>query len=264
MNDLELQQYLFDLNGYLVVEDVLGSAELATLNEHIDRQVVPETKQFQRIGGAAGSEPEGPGFLAWGQPCVDLLDHEAIMPILRFRLGDCFRLDRLYAILMQNGMPRGELHADYGVSTPTSKAVPGEYHHVPDTQIASGFVVVAWNLSDAGPENGGFSCIPGSHKSNFKLPQAILDAPEDATCVTIPEAPAGSVTIFSEALTHGTAAWKGKHDRRALLYKYCVSQMAWSSVRVRPPADATLTPRQEILFKEPADPYRFFPSLFAD
>jgi ectoine hydroxylase-related dioxygenase (phytanoyl-CoA dioxygenase family) len=264
MSDLELQQYLFDLNGYLVVEDVLDPQALATLNEHIDRQNVPESKRFQRIGAAAGSEPGGPGFLAWGQPCVDLLDHEAIMPILRFRLGDCFRLDRLYAIFMQKGTPRGQLHADYGVSTPTSKAVPGEYYPVPDHQIASGFVVVCWNLAPAGPDYGGFCCIPGSHKSNFKLPKKILDAPEEAPCVIIPEAPAGSVTLFSEALTHGTTAWQAEHDRRTLLYKYCVSQMAWSSVRVQPPADVELTPRQKILFNEPADPHRFFPSLFED
>ena len=78
----------------------------------------------------------------------------------------------------------------------------------------------------------------------------------------MPHAPAGSVILFTEALTHGTAAWQGSHERRALLYKYCVSHMAWTAQRVRPPAKVELTPRQQILFREPAHPHRHFPSLF--
>jgi hypothetical protein len=48
------------------------------------------------------------------------------------------------------------------------------------------------------------------------------------------------------------------------LYKYCQSQLAWSAGRVQPPVDVELTPRQQILFREPADPGRYFPSLFED
>ena len=47
-----------------------------------------------------------------------------------------------------------------------------------------------------------------------------------------------------------------------LLYKYCVSHMAWTSRRVAQPDDIELTERQKILFREPADPHRHFPSLF--
>lgn len=36
---IELEQYLFDLQGFLVVEDALTSAELAALNEIIDQQI---------------------------------------------------------------------------------------------------------------------------------------------------------------------------------------------------------------------------------
>ena len=101
MSDLEMQQYLFDLQGYLVIENVLSSEEVSTLNQLIDKQSLPAPKEAMRFGSAAGGAPEGPGFLGWGQPFCDLLDHPQIMPILRFRLGDCFRLDRLYGIQMQ-------------------------------------------------------------------------------------------------------------------------------------------------------------------
>ena len=97
MNDLHLLQYLFDVQGYLVIEDALNTAEVATLNRLLDVQQLPAPGHPQRFGRA----PDGPGFLEWGQPFCDLLDHHRIMPILRFRLGDCFRLDRIYGIYMQ-------------------------------------------------------------------------------------------------------------------------------------------------------------------
>ena len=258
MSDLQLQQYLFDVQGYLVIENVLNGEELAALNRHIDEQQLPTPGKVQRFGSA----PDGSGFLQWGKSFCELLDHPKIMPILQFRLGDCFRLDRIYGMYMEEGMPRGGLHADYGATSPTAKAQPGEYYSFRDNEIHNGFVVVTWNLADTGPEQGGFCCIPGSHKSNYKLPREIAQAPEQSPCVTIPSAPAGSAILFTEALTHGTAAWNGKHQRRSLLYKYCVSHIAWTSRRVTPPVDIALTERQKILFREPADPYRHFPSLF--
>ena len=264
MSEFEMEQYLFDLRGYVVIENALNPQEISTLNALIDEQALPSPEESLRFGKAAGNAPECPGFLEWGKPFCDLLDHDRIMPVLRFRLGDCFRLDRLYGILMSEGMPRGLLHADYGATAPHSGSRPGEFYHLNDGSNPNGFMVVAWNLTDTGPEHGGFCCIPGSHKSNFKLPQKIEDAPEQEPCVVIPGAPAGSVTLFTEALTHGTAAWEAMHSRRTLLYKYCVSQMAWSSRRVRAPAEVELTPRQRLLLAEPADPIRYFPSLFEE
>jgi len=259
-HDLESLQYLLDLQGYLVIENALSSDEVASLNGLIDAQNLPEPGKTQRFGSA----PEGAGFLDWGQPFVDLLDHPTLMPILRFQLGEAFRLDRLYGMYMNEGMGRGVLHADYGATARNEQVQPGEYYAFRRNQIYYGFVVVTWVLSDAGPDHGGFCCIPGSHKSHYKLPQSISDNPEASPSVIIPEAPAGSIVLFTEALTHGTAAWNAKHQRRALLYKYCVSHMAWTAKRVAHPTTSTLTQRQQILLQDPGDPLLHFPSLFAE
>lgn len=282
MGNLELQQYLFDLNGYLVIENALTSAEVATLNQLIDDQNLPAPEKSPRFGSAPtlqssmlaykkngtsnGDEhrPVGSGFLDWGKPFCDLLDHPAIMPVLRIRLGDAFRLDRLYGMYMRQGMKYFGLHSDYGASAPNAGIEAGEYFTFRTNQVHEGFVVVAWALSDAGPEHGGFCCIPGSHKSNYKLPQTIKEAHEASPHVIIPEMPAGSVILFSEALTHGTAPWTAAHERRALLYKYCVSHIVWTSKRVEMPTEVELTPRQQILLREPGDPLRHFPSLFEE
>ncbi len=288
MNDLELQQYLFDVQGYLVIKNALSAEEVAALNRLIDEQNLPPPEVSPRFGSAPtlGSSllaaedvpeskpdnktkgdrtvPVGSGFLDWGQPFCDLLDHPAIMPVLRFRLGDAFRLDRLYGMYMRQGMSYGVLHADYGATSKQSEAEPGEYYAFRSNQIYDGFIVVSWALSDAGGELGGFCCIPGSHKSNYRLPRQIDENFEQSPHVIIPEMPAGSVVLFTESLTHGTSTWHAEHERRSVLYKYCVSHMAWTSKRVEMPSSVELTPRQQILFREPGDPLRHFPSLFEE
>ena len=138
MQDLELQQYLLDLQGYLVIENALSPTEVATLNQLVDAQQLPPPGKTERFGSA----PEGSGFLDWGKPFCDLLDHPRLMPILRFQLGDCFRLDRLYGMYMRDGMPRGQLHADYGATARNVNVQPGEYFPFRNNQIYNGFVVV--------------------------------------------------------------------------------------------------------------------------
>ena len=145
-----------------------------------------------------------------------------------------------------------------------AESEPGEYFPHRDHRILNGFVVVAWSLADAGAEHGGFCCIPGSHKSSFKLPQSVMDDPHSASCVIRPLTPQGSVVLFSEALMHGTSPWMAEHARLSLLYKYCVSNLTWSNQRVRPPENMELSKRQTQLFHEPGDPHRYFPSLFEE
>ena len=264
--DLEEQQYLFDLNGYLVIEDVLSASEVAELNALIDAQELPPpADNFPRFGSAAGAaRKSGSGFLQWGEPFVRLMDHPALLPILRFRLGEAFRLERIYGMYMREGSPAGRLHADYGASSPHATAGPGEFFPFRDNRIVAGFMVGAWNLRDTGPGIGGFCCIPGSHKSAFRIPRRIHEAHQDDPAVKILEAPAGSLTVFTEALTHGTARWDGDYERRTLLYKYCVSSMSWGATRVQAPEGIAMTPRQRQLLADPGEPLTHFPSLFSE
>src|ERR1700752_688388 len=184
-SDLELQQYLFDLQGYLVIPNVLSPAEVAELNRLIVAQRLPSPREKIRFGSAAGKHGPDHGFLNWGEPFCRLLDHEAIMPILRFRLGDYFRLDRLYGIRMQKGQTMGAMHADYGGSALNTFTRPGERFQFAPNGVYDGFGVAAWNLSDCGPTCGGFWCIPGSHKSHFSLPRQIHENAETSSCVVI-------------------------------------------------------------------------------
>lgn len=245
----EVQKYLFDLQGYLIIEDVLSPPEVAALNQAIAAQNLPEP-------GLETSQARFGGFLTWGKPFCDLLDHPQIMPLLQFILGDGFRLDHYYGIYMRAGTSRLRLH---GGNTPYD---PPEYYHFRNERMYNGLIVVAWNLTDTGPEHGGFCCIPASHKANYPCPSEIHEAHSEAGCVITPEAKAGSVVIFTEALTHGTAPWTGEHQRRSLLYKYSPAQQSWSKQHIQPPAGVALTARQKLLFEPPY--FNDRATLFAD
>ncbi len=270
----ELYRYLYDLQGYLIIENVLSPTQVAELNALIDDHApsYPTGEAGDRKAGiygqarfgmAGGSYPTGPGFLDWGKPFHELIDHPLTMEIMRMQLGDCFRLDRIFGMRMTKGMPSGRLHSDYGASEPYTRATPGQHYPQPAYQALHGFGVAVFNLTDSGPETGGLRLIPGSHNSHYKLPDVIRNDQFDDV-VICPRAPAGSLVLFSEATTHGTALWQADHERRSLLYKYCASQLSWSRTRVTAPEGAELTPRQQQLLESPAGAHWFFRSLFEE
>jgi hypothetical protein len=238
MNDEE--RYLFDLQGFLVLPGALSPDEVGTLNELIDAQRLPEpgeSVQSQRFGG----------FLGWGQPFRDLLDHPRVMPYLQELLDPAVRLDHYYGIYMRRGTEGLKLH---GGGTPYDRP---EYYHFRNGQMYNGLTVVTWALSDVPAGQGGFACIPGSHKANYPCPRPIRSYESTPGCVAQVPMRAGDVLIFTEALTHGTHPWTAPHQRRSLLLKYCPGHMAWGAGYTRWPAELLeqLTPAQRLLFEGP-------------
>ena len=108
-------------------------------------------------------------------------------------------------------------------------------------------------LTDVGPGDGGFVCVPGSHKSNFlqHMPRDVARFERDVAWVVQPTLAAGGdgdVLIFTEALIHGTAIWNADHERRTLLYKYSPPHSSW----VKTPYDpGTLSRKPQSQPKKP-------------
>ena len=256
MADPTIQKYLFDLYGYTVIEDVLTADEVAELNRIIDESGVTSTADpnGELPGGGAGAE--GAGFLEWGQAFTQILDHPKVMPVLRMIIGDGFRIDHFWGAWANSGAGPNLLH---GGVVPF---VQTDYYYVRDERIRSGVTNMAWNLTDSGGDLGGFMALPGSHKANFELPDELKNATEGHGIV-VPEVKAGSVSIFTEALLHGTAPWRGKHQRRTLFFSMGPSHQAYSRHQAVPPATVELTERQKLLFAPPSAPHSFDrPTLF--
>lgn len=213
----EFEQYLFDLQGFLVIENALTPAEVAGLNQELDRQVAaidaPE-KTWLRVDG----------LLGWGTAYQSLIDHPRLAPYLEALLASNFRLDHEYVHLIRQGIgPIGaELH---GGGTPYD---PCQYYHYRNDRMYNGLTTVAYNLTDVFAGEGGFGCIPGSHKSNLPLPKLWWDLTTPASCVQEVTGKAGTAIVFTEALTHGTLPWKGDRERRTVFYKYSPYPSAYS------------------------------------
>lgn len=100
------------------------------------------------------------------------------------------------------------------------------YYDVRGGRIYCGLTVVSRALRDMPPGQGGFACIPGSHKANFSCPGDYATFARNPGCVVEVPQRAGDVIIFTEALTHGAFPWTAAHQRRSVLFKYSPGHLA--------------------------------------
>src|SRR5205823_6650009 len=77
-----------------------------------------------------------------------------------------------------------------------------------------------YQLADVNEGDGGFCCVPGSHKANYPLPHEIQLGQQDQDLARNIACRKGDLLIFDEATTHGTLPWQADHERRSLLYRY--------------------------------------------
>jgi ectoine hydroxylase-related dioxygenase (phytanoyl-CoA dioxygenase family) len=98
-------------------------------------------------------------------------------------------------------------------------------------------------------EQGGFACIPGSHKSRLPKPESLAEV----DCVQHVPLRAGDALVFTGVLAHRGTYWAGPHERRALLFKYAPRHLAWSPAYANWPRELLdlLTPEQRHLFDPP-------------
>jgi hypothetical protein len=232
----EEQRYLLDLQGYVVLPGVLDADQVAHLHRVLDERRLPNP-------GTSIESQRFNGFLAWDEAFRDLLVHPQVLPVMAEMVGDRLRLDHCYGIVMAPGTDGLGLH---GGATPFDAA---QYALHRDGRMHHGLSVAMYALVDADEHQGGFLCVPGSHKANHPLPRG---AEHLGIARSVPHR-AGDVIVFTEALTHGTARWLAPVERRHLLYKYSPGHLSWA---VPQPIPADLEPllddRQRALLGPPS------------
>lgn len=233
-------RYLFDLQGYLAIPDALGADTLGRLNRAIDEGIADEappdmrTHRFGELLGRADVFRE-------------LIDNDAVVDVLVDVIGEDFRLDHTYADVIRAGEgPIGTVL--HGGAVPYRST---EYYSSGNGEIHSGLVAVAFNLKDVGPGDGGFACVPGSHKSTFAFPEHWTQLADAHPCVRRVIGPAGTAIIFTEAMVHGTLPWHGKDERRTAFYKYSPPAVSWSADFYDHTAYPDLTARQRRILESP-------------
>lgn len=236
----EFERYLFDLQGFLIIENALNSDQIASLHAMLDQQTALQNDSeasFLRFDS----------LLPWGKPFRELIDHPRITPYLSELVGEQFRLDHDYVHIIRQGLGPIGCHL-HGGGTPYD---PCQYYLFKDGRIHNGLTAVAYELNDVHPGEGGFGCVPGSHKSNLPFPKEWLDLQSPSACVQAVTLKAGSAIIFTEALTHGTLPWRGENERRTMFYKYSPHPSAWARYYYNSDDYPDLTASQQQILKKP-------------
>lgn len=229
------EQYLFDLNGYLVIENVLTEKEVVVANQAIDKNKdrirIRPTEQTLAGGSSKLTGQHGRGELGgllnldppWCDPFRQMLAHPKLIPYLNEILGRGFRMDhKTFLLSMENGTEGFIFHGSSGPGFD-----PNQYYIFRNGRMHNGLTVVIFQLTDVNQGDGGLIVIPGSHKSNIACPESIRRYEKHVENVRQITSKAGSVVIFTEAVTHGTLPWTTDNPRRSVMTRYTAGNMAY-------------------------------------
>lgn len=231
----EDERYLFDLNGYLVVRNVLSHEQVAQANAAIDARshlmvsrndgALRNAKPGSALYGTGPGRKDLGGMLQWGKPdssvFASILAHPRLVPLFNGIIGQGYHMDHLPLCIAQDQGAEGfQLHGG------TVDCTTGEYNpHLSYTchhgMIRSALLGCNVILTDHNYGDGGFCIVPGSHKSNFKMPNGMVDGEKYAEYIVQPATKAGDVILFSEGTVHGAMPWTPQdRQRRVCLYRF--------------------------------------------
>lgn len=220
----DAEKYLFDVHGYLVIRDALTPGELeaanAAFDAHGDRIKLRDNdlaRTSRTLQGKVGRGDLG-GMLTWDKPHCDvfraLMAAPVFKPYLEEVLGPGYRLEAMSAITMDEGAEGFWFHEG---GEPHDRSRGFLYRN---GRMFCGMTNIAIQLTDVGPGDGGFACLPGSHKANYPCPDEIRLYHEAQDRIVQVEANAGDAVLFVECLMHGALPWTAAHQRRTLLMRY--------------------------------------------
>ncbi|PZN92185.1 MAG: hypothetical protein DCF31_17280 [Alphaproteobacteria bacterium] len=226
----DTQDFLFDLNGYLVLPGALGPDLLADLNRAFDAFPALETGDWwgnvQRLDNAGAAGTELHNIVEAGPPFEALIDHPAWIDRVRRYCGEAgtyvegLFIDECFASVRRSGgyFPMHSGGQD-GVVRNQFRFVNGAF------RCAQVNILVA--LTDIAPGDGGTRVIPGSHKSNIAHPifARSFDERRDAEDEIIEGSievtlKAGDALLFVDAIAHGATRRINPGDRRVVIYRY--------------------------------------------
>lgn len=230
-----MDDYLFDLRGFLLLRGVLSAEEVRACNAAVDSipRSVPRLGWHGHVQREDHPEHRGVSYqqiYEAGAPFERLIDHPSyINYVLRYVGGqDTFDAHHGPVYIDENFFNiRGPgdaipLHAG---GHDLCKRMQFRYRN---GRFACGQVNILIAYTDIGPGDGATMVIPGSHKSNFKHPG--LDVSdrrwEDGGSVDGIEGAieihmnAGDAILFVDATCHGSARRVNPGERRISVYRY--------------------------------------------
>ncbi|MCB1516004.1 MAG: phytanoyl-CoA dioxygenase family protein [Hyphomicrobiaceae bacterium] len=237
----EMERYLFDLNGYLILKGALSASEVDQMNETYDRvEEHARTHQGRSWYGnvliSNSGRQEGIGMQQLyeaGPVWENLIDHPSWFDKIKHFIGtddpenfdghhgpafidECFGTIRVAgdAQRLHSGGHVGTVRTQYRFHA-------GKFH--------CGQVNILMAMTDIGPGDGATMVVPGSHKSNIAHPQTVpvekraddsssMDGVEGAIEAHLEK---GDALLFVDAIAHGSARRTNEQgQRRVAVYRY--------------------------------------------
>ncbi len=231
VSDLDI--YLFDLRGYLVLKQALTPGEVADLNACLN--AIPPLRPGEWYGhiqahhygdGTSGLNLQQ--IYEAGEPFEKLIDHPAWIDKVKYFVGGEGTFDFHHGPLFidenfANFREPGEAIGLHSGGHPPTMRGQFRYH---GGRFMCGQVNILAALTDIGPGDGGTMLIPGSHKSNFKHPHydrhrmgkgSSVEGLEGAIQVHMA---AGDALLFLDGISHGSAKRVNPGVRRTVVYRY--------------------------------------------
>ena len=236
----EAEKYLFDVHGYLVIEEALSAAEVAAANAAVDHHageigIRPNdlANESATLRGTAGRGDLG-GMLTWEKPHCDvfreMIAHPALTPYLQELLGPGFRLEGLGIITMDEGAEGFWFHEG---GEPHDRSRGFLYRN---GRMYCGMTNMAVQLTDVEPGDGGFACLPGSHKANFPCPDDIRLYHTHQDRIVTPAAKAGDAVLFENRLFHAVGPNLSTITRKTIFMGYSYRWLRPLDFVTQPPA----------------------------
>lgn len=252
----EMEDYLFDLNGYIVLKNVLDEEHVAQLNTRTDELVKLErggtlgklyndAGKYESLGTIIRNAVEG------GEPFERLIAHPAWMHYIQRFIGSTEKPVLEQSQLMVRGP--GDATRLHSGAHKRRMYTQFRYHN---GEFRCGEINILMALTDMGPGDGATMVIPGSHKSNLihpafsggaSDPGASLETVEGAIEVHMK---AGDALLFVDCMAHGSAKRTNSGERRILIYRYGPK---WESFYPSKTMHKRLTPEQQKLLNVASD-----------
>jgi len=262
-NPTPLDDFFFDLRGYLILENAAAPALLDALNGAID--ALPPLEMGQWLGNAQRRDYtrdtglELHNCIELGGPFEQLIDHPSWINYLRHYCGEeKSYVEGLFIDECRLSVRRSGGHHPVH-SGGYQGALRGAYRYSHGV-FRCGQCNIILALTDIGEGDGPIMVVPGSHKANFPHPGQgnygqgdRMDHLEGAVPVHLKK---GDALLFVDGLMHGGSSRTNPGERRVTIYRY---GPLWTSTRFgysySPELLERLTPERRKLL-QPVPPAR--------
>lgn len=230
------KDYLFDLRGYLILDDALSADQLQRMNAWIDEHPALDKDLGEWVGNVelhTYSGNEGVNYqniIEGGTVFEELIDHPSWIEDARRWIQNDYNKLSINECFLNVRRSGGFIGLHSGGHCP---AAPLSFtHHTGRWNVGQINILMA--LTDIGPGDGATVIVPGSHKSTMPHPDLTESKFEtfrsdkhagDAIAAQEVHLKAGQAVLFTDAISHGATARINDGERRVCIYRYSPHSM---------------------------------------